>query len=461
MFQVSTSLFLVWLFSLAFVACEDLETSNIESNIGIDAGLISASDGAIDVDISTPEDLESTCQSNRRPLVLIHGFLGAGDTWNRQIIRLLETGACRKDIRALDWNSLDMSGEPSPLLDSIINELIAQSDYDQVDLVGHSAGGGVAYAYLDNMDHAVKVHKYAHIASFPNDMPAGAQGEIPTLNLWSTDDLVVEGADISNAENVRLSGLDHYSIATSFESYLRLTSFLYEEEAIDQDPFLQDNQSSLYLNGKVLSLGENQVLSETQLRVWQLDENGRRLNQVAEMTTDIKGQFSIDDLSQSQAYELEPTLDDPTAPKVRYFTPKLNRSHPLFYLRTFPGDGSIASLLVRQIPVDEEEVALVIFNAHRAFLSGVDTLKINGEELLSEEVASADDTSIALFIFDVNKDDEPGGTLPLFESFPFLSAIDLPLTPSPTESLLLEYNGQTLTLPRSPSSDGVLIVVFP
>jgi hypothetical protein len=461
MFQVSTSLFLVWLSSLAFVACEDPSTPSINLDIGVDEEMISSSDGAIDIDVSTPEEIESTCQSNRRPLVLIHGFLGAGDTWNRQISRLIETGTCRRYVKAFDWNSLDMSGEQSPLLDAIIDELIAQSDYDQVDLVGHSAGGGVAYTYLENINYAAKVHRYVHIASFPNDMPAGSQGEVPTLNLWSTDDLVVEGAEIPNAENIRLSGFDHYSIATSFESYLRITSFLYEEEAIDQDPFLQNNRSSIHLDGKVLSLGENQVLSETQLMVWHLDDEGQRLNQVTEITTDIDGHFSIDDLSEGQTYELQPILDDPTAPKVRYFTPTLNRSHPLFYLRTFPGEGSIASLLVRQIPVDEEEVVLVIFNAHRAFLSGVDTLKINGEELLSEEVASADDTSIALFVFDVNQDDEPGGTLPLFESFPFLSVIDFPLTPSPTESMSLEYNGQTLILPRSPSSDGTLIVVFP
>ena len=67
MFQVSTSLFLVWLSSLAFVACEDPSTPSINLDIGVDEEMISSSDGAIDIDVSTPEEIESTCQSNRRP----------------------------------------------------------------------------------------------------------------------------------------------------------------------------------------------------------------------------------------------------------------------------------------------------------------------------------------------------------------------------------------------------------
>ena len=38
------------------------------------------------------------CSRERRPIIFIHGFLAAGDTWNRQIARLQASGSCSEDI---------------------------------------------------------------------------------------------------------------------------------------------------------------------------------------------------------------------------------------------------------------------------------------------------------------------------------------------------------------------------
>ena len=409
-------------------------------------------------------DMEMTaCESVRRPLVLIHGFLASGDTWNRQIQRLEHTGSCREWVRAYDWNSLDMGGDHLTALDELIDQLIRESSYEQVDLVGHSAGGGISYQYLEDLERAQKVHKYVHIASFPSDRPAGRMGEIPTLNLWSSADTVVEGADIPDATNRMLESLDHYLIATSFDSFNIISAFLYEDPPLSEDPLSLDAGApteSIKLSGRLLSLGENLPNQDTLIKIWALNE-GSRTEELGEIQSDQQGYFETFDLPAQGLYELMPNLEAQELPKVRYFLPRLQKDQPAIYLRTFPGANSLANLIVRQLPQSSEQASIVIFNAHRAFLAGQDSIKLNGEELLNEEVASAEDTAIALFIFDANADGEDGGTLPIFEGFPFLSFIDYPLIPESNANYEIDFNGQKVFLPRESSDQGTLLVIFP
>lgn len=401
------------------------------------------------------------CESLRRPIIFVHGFLAAGDTWSRQVYRLIQTGSCPEWIRAYDWNSLDMSKDHTLGLDLLVDELLELSGRDQVDLVGHSAGGGVSYDYLSSSDNEAKVAHYVHIGSFPNERPAGVNGETPTLNLWSSADTVVEGEDIPDAVNVSLEALDHYAIATSFESYSRISSFLYNDSPLSEDPYLNEDNDDVYLHGRSASLGENKVNAAARVQIWSLDRRGIRETLISETETDADGRFVFSGLSVGSPYEIVPTLDGQSTPSVRYFTPPLLRNNDLFYLRTFPEDSSLAGLLTRQLPTSDDQVSIVIFNAHRAFLSGVDSLTLNGDELLTTESASADNTTIALFVFDINADGESGGNLPLFDGFPFLAAVDKPIMPSEERSIELDFNGKRVNLPSVSADKGPLVVVFP
>lgn len=404
------------------------------------------------------------CSRERRPIIFIHGFLAAGDTWNRQISRLQASGSCLEDIEVLDWNSLDMSADQSLQLDELVEKMLTNSDFAQVDLVGHSAGGGVAYNYLSQAEYSSKVHRYVHIASFPNEKPAGPDANIPTLNLWSSDDLVVEAADIPGAVNVELTGLDHYEIATSLESFFQITEFLYETSELRNDPFSTGSEeltSFIQVSGKVLSLGENQALKQENIELWKVDNTGTRLELIESLESSANGEFVVKDLEADQFYEWVPKLSDPNARKVRYYTPILKTTQPRLYLRTFPGEGSLASILVRQLPQNNEQSSLVIFNAHRAFLADKDQLSLDGTNILTQEVASAEDTAIALFIFDINEDGQMDGRIPLFDGFPFLSVVDYPISARENESLNINYNGLELNIPKHASQDATIVVIFP
>jgi pimeloyl-ACP methyl ester carboxylesterase len=418
--------------------------------------------------------MEESCDSNIYPLIMVHGFLAAGDTWAKHVRRFIIAGHCASHLIVFDWNTLDQNLDHAASLNQVIDRVRTQLDVDQVDLMGHSAGGGLGYEYLSNPDYASKVRRYVHVGSFVEEGPAGSPNEaIPTLNLWSPGDKAVEGADIPGAMNVTLMNHDHYTVATSPQSFEAIYAFLYDRVPQDEAIYLESmthSKPSVQITGKALTLGENLPEANTRIDLWSLDEeNGQRVDLTHELTLNETGAFGPLSLNVGQSYEISTRPDlseaalagEATPPAVRYFRPALRYDDSLVYLRTFPSPGTLTSLILNPIPLVETQSVLVIFNSSQTFLEGRDELTLNGDSILTPDNASAENTTIALFVFDINQDGQTGGTLPLFENFPFLAAIDYPLTPDPEGYFHIIYEGQEIKVPAIPSSDGVLIAVFP
>ena len=446
-----------------------------DMHIGQDTDLIDMRMGE-DVDIisPTPEDMgprepdfgdplplpeREACDDSLPPVVLAHGFLGSGDTWGHHIQRFAANGHCAERYHAFDWNSTNRESDHVAALESFISDVRRIHDVEQVDLIGHSAGGGLGFEYLADAQRAETIRRYVHVGSFPADGPPGSpDNPTPTLNLWSAADTVVEGMDIPDATNVQLMDDDHYEVATSPASFQAIYQFLSDREpatlqATQQDPSV--------IAGMAQTFAENQPESGGTVNVWGLNtstglrETARRQFRVGE-----DGRWGPMVVSSSEAFEFEALPEDTNAPRVRYFREPFLADDYHVYLRTFPGPGSLASILVSLLPTDENSVALVVFNSSGAFIEGRDSLTLNGQELLDENSAPASNTSIALFVYDLDQDGEAGGTSPLFDMFPFLAAIDVPMEPDPTDTMTLDFNGRVIRLPRAPASDGILIAVF-
>ena len=416
---------------------------------------------ALSCDQPTPSSNESVeCNEAHIPVVMAHGFLASGDTWSKHVQRFIANGYCPSRFHSFDWNSLDRSADHLQDLESFIDSVLLKNNADSVDLWGHSAGGGLGYGFLAQPERAAKVRKYVHIGSYPNETPAGStDGEyVPTLNLWSPADLIVEGADIPGAVNVSLPNTDHYAVATSEASFRAIYEFL---EGRSPETVLPISGERAQIQGRLLTFGENQPVVNGEVAVWTLNpETSERTEQRELFTVGEEGYWGPMDVSSKEYFEFVASTIDPDAAPVRYFLEPFETDTQLTYLRTFPGPGSIAGLLLNLIPQERERVSLVIFNASRAFLAGTDSLTLDGQELLTEASASAENTSIALFVFDVDRDDEPGGSSSIFDMFPFLSAIDLPIPAVEGEFITLDFNGRVLRLPRSPSDEGILIAVY-
>lgn len=400
------------------------------------------------------------CDQSATPVVMVHGFLASGDTWANHVGAFAANGYCPTLFHAFDWNSLEQGSDNSLALDAFVDGVRNTHAVRQVDLWGHSAGGSLSYAYLEDPDRAKKIRRYVHMGAKPFDAPPGpSSAPVATLNIWSEGDRIVPGADIPGAENVSLPDQeDHYAVATSSASFRSIYRFA---NGVDPLRDVADEHQQPFVLGRVLTLGENRPEVGARVDVARVDgQSGRRQQALLSLAIGDGGYFGPLKVNPDDRLEFAVQPSDPSVPGVRYFREPFVGDNYGVYLRTFPGPGSIAALLLNQIPLGQQRSALVVFHASRAFQAGKDSLRLNGVELLSQEVAAPENSTIALFVFDVGDDEKEGSEQGLFGASPFLAAVDKVLVADSSQSWQLMFNGRALAVPADPASQGVLVAVF-
>lgn len=427
-----------FLLSMLAVSCSDDDTNDINSPL-------------------------VNCDKQLKPVVMVHGLLASGDTYADQFMRFTSNNYCSDRLFVFDWNTLDQSQDAAALLDLFIDDVLLKTGSAQVFLAGHSAGGGVGYNYLSEPARAVKVAGYVHIGSSVQSGPAGATGEVPTLNIWSPDDKVVTGGDINGATNLSLPGQDHYQVATSSETFDAMYRFFNENKA----PLTLNiiPQNNIAISGKVVSLGENVPKSAAQISIFELNPaTGERLNENPDFTpqVDNKGYWSSVKVKANVPYEFEVNTGDSSDRLIHYYREGFQHSNSLVYLRVLPPPSSFAGNLLAALPSDDEQSVVVIFSASKAVINGRDDLRVNNNELSNAEFASADITTIAFFLFDDgNNTSDFTSANPLFASFPFLEAVDVFFPTQNPSTIRCTFNGRSLNLRNWKSqSEGISIAVF-
>lgn len=403
------------------------------------------------------------CDPSRRPVVMVHGFLASGDTWAKHVQRFATNGMCLTHLRVLDWDSLGDRDDAVAALDALIDALLAATGATTVDLAGHSAGGGVGYSYLSDPARAAKVAHYAHVASNVNAGPAGPAGaEVPTLNLWSSDDLVIQApGDIPGATNVTLTGADHLEVASTAESFAAIYAFFNDSQA--PETVVIGPEPAVTVSGKALILGTNAPMAGAAIAIYEVDAaTGARRDApaVATLTAGPDGSWGPVPVLHGAHYEFSVVGASPDDRPVHYYREPFLRSNPLVYLRGLPPADTLAGVLLSEIPFADDHAVLVNFTGSQAVIAGRDTLSIDAIDLSTEALASADQTAIAFFLYDADGDGLSGGApVDTFGAFPFLNGADVYLPASGTSSLT--FNGRTLNVPRWPSgSEGAVVVVF-
>jgi pimeloyl-ACP methyl ester carboxylesterase len=407
---------------------------------------------------------EPLCTSTHRPIVAAHGFIASGDTWAPHARRFMANGYCRGDVRAFDWNSVSAFGGTTDVqvtqLAGFIDAVLEETGAVQVDLIGHSAGGGIAYDYLSDAERAAKVAHYAHVGSFPQPGPAGPEGEVPTLNVWSEGDMAIEDkADIPGATNLRQVEADHYGVATNAETFAAIFAHFNAGEApsVVEVP----SKETPMLWGRVVTFGENTPI-DGQLTIYGLDAaTGDRLGAPVMDAAIPEGGYWGPMMADAEVpYEFE--IAEPGNRPVHYYAEPYASDNPLVYLRGFPGEASLVGLLLAGLPFDDVRAMVVVFSSSRALTFGKDSLKVDGVEILSADNAAPENSSIAFFLYDDNEDGESSyAPVALFQSFPFLAGVDMALTVTPGRSFAIDLNGREVVVPAWPSeTEGATVVVF-
>ena len=421
--------------------------------------------------IAQTNNYDQGCDAAKRPIVFVHGFLGSGDNWASQIQRFSSNGYCNQRMFLFDWNTINRSKATDSLLNVFIDKVLLKTNATQVDLIAHSAGGGLCYNYLNDSAHALKVAHYVHIGSGKMKAAAGQQVQVKTMNVYSKSDMVVKtGGDIPGAVNVVLQKADHMQVATSEETFVHLYKFLNDNQNPLTTKIISPENPNSYvsLSGKGVTLGENNPLELDSFNVYIFNPATGKRNLI-ERNVNSKGaytgwtKFAKDgsfsfNISTKSYFEFE--VHPKNGRTVYYFFEPIKRGHNAIYLRAFPSSGMIASVL-SQIPKDEQQTALVIFNTNQAIVAGRDSLAIDSIPLSTQLIAPASKTMIATFLFD-DKNDSISTSNPIqaFSGLPFLGSADIHIPADDKSTMRIYYNGRTMVLPRRPSSEGVMIAVF-
>lgn len=413
-----------------------------------------------------PEDMidndgtEAVCDTAYNPVVMCHGLLASGDTYAGQVKRFRQNNYCENSIYVFDWNTLG-GGSSELELDAFIDDVLAATGATQVELVGHSAGGGLGYDYLSDPTRAAKVSHYVHIGSSPQAGPAGPNGEIPTLNIYSLYDAIVEGADIPGATNVVLDLKDHYEVATSEETFTEVFKFFRGEAPATTQIMADDTRS---IGGKVLTLGENEPLVDATVNVYELDAaTGLRLQlqPVNSYMTDANGNWGSFEAKANTNYEFEVVSANASDRKLHYYREPFITSDALVYLRAFPPATSLAGTLLASLPEDDDQAVVIAFTASQAVINNRDEMMVEGVNLSTPDFASEDNSTIAYFLYDDGNGQTDESQVGLFGFTPFLTGVDVFFPTDQTQTVNLVFNGREINVPSWPSeTEGVTIAVF-
>jgi pimeloyl-ACP methyl ester carboxylesterase len=406
---------------------------------------------------------EPACDGSRTPVVFVHGFLASGDTYADQLMRFAGNRYCQDRLFVFDWNTLAGASAAIPKLDAYIDTIMARTGAQQVHLVGHSAGGGLGYAYLSVANRAAKVARYVHLGSGVQPGPAGPGGEIPTLNIYSTADLVVPGGDINGASNKRFTEFDHYQVATAPAVFAELYAFFNDGREATQSGI--QAQEQIKLSGRVLTLGENVPKAGASIEVYAVNAStGVRLRSTPEVTlvTDETGHWGPWQALPGVYYEFFVQTGTAGDRPIHYYREPFVRSNQLVYLRTLPPAGSLPGLLLGGLPKNDQQSVLAIFSASKGIISPRDELRAGGTTLSTAQLTPAAKSIIAMFLYD-NGDSQSGLTVhPTFQLLQnFLTGVDFFIPTFAPQSIQLELNGRQLHIPNWKSeTQGISVAVF-
>ncbi len=403
------------------------------------------------------------CDPALRPVIFVHGFLASGDTWSNAAYYFKQAGYCNEQLHVFDWNSVSGNGKSNEqALVQLIDRVLITTGAQQVDLVGHSAGGGLVRGLLKDSAQAQKVGRYIHIGSrkwttsyawFPNEK---------CMNIFSSGDRVAgNGAGVvDGAVNVALTEEDHYQVATSKRALNAMYDFLSSDKK--KTIVNKTAEATISIAGKAVLLGDNAPIKEASITIYAIDKKtGLRKKNVAsvQLKTKSTGQWGPANLSRGVPYEIELAPSDTSKKKISYYFSSFLHDDPLVYLRGIP-EGSRMSALLGKIPQEQDQSALVIYSAAGAMIGGRDSVTVNGVDICSPKLTPASRTVITSFIFDDGDGVSSGQVLKQYASAPFIGGVDLLLPAGKHQVHRVYYNGQILHIPGVPSSDRILLAVL-
>ncbi len=427
------------LFVLSLFSCTKETTTTTNNNTG-------------EIPINTP------LPSGKDPIIFVHGFLASGDTYEKQVKRFTSNGYSQADLYTFDWNSLGDRSIINRDLNKLVDTILSRTGKTKVHLVGHSAGTGVVQDYA--RVYANKVKSLTLLAGFP---PA-RQDSIPILNIYSSFDFIARGGrDVSGGINIKQTDKDHYEVATCKETFEAMYKFFNNNTTPTTLEYTEEND--VILSGRAGFFGENIFKANTNIEVYEVDANtGFRKSSTAnfQFKTNAQGYWGPFRANKNAYYEFVVYDDIVGSRKVHYYREPFKHSDKLIYLRTFPTGLSIAGLFLAALPKDDGQSVTAFFGASQAAVADRDVLILDNNTLSTNTFCSKENTTIALFAYDDNKNKATNmTTIGAFNAIPFLKGADIYFPTTTRQTITMSFNGRVLKATNWKSnSEGVNVMVF-
>ncbi len=464
----------------------DSGTSTADDTIA-DSGTSADSASSSDDDASTDEE---TTVADLRPVVFVHGGSGSASQFESQSQRFMSNGYPLNYLAAYEHPT--GSGAPDPAnqidgLDEIIDAALDETGADQVDLMGHSRGGGVCFYYLESSpERAAKVAHYVAIDSGTGlNLTTGMQrtpGNVEMLALWGEGD---QTREVVGATNVYIPTQAHVEMATAAASFVEMYKFFNGEEP-QTDQIVEADGDQVEIAGRVNYYPTNDGGNGT-LRIYEVDSNtGFRISDepVAELILN-DGEWGPQTIDKGATYEF--ALEAESGEKHSIYREPFFANDYFIRLITVPPGGTIESLMTRT----SDHADIVIMRDREIWGDqgdNNDILTVDGTNVATETAAANSNRTIVLFLMDwgpnAHPDLDTSGTdfsgyalgesnleepIALFHAMGFISALDLfiPAASPPDRTIevkLVPRGGegaeQVINVPNWASTDLRMSVVF-
>ncbi len=181
----------------------------------------------------------SAAEDDTNPVVFVHGYTGSENNWDSMIDDLEDEGYVSDELHAITYeNPWDASAneDNAHQLSDFIDDVMADTGEDEVDIVAHSMGGLSSRYYLQELDGHVNVGAMitlgtphdgvllgpgdlSRYSSFLRSLNRGdvTPGDVHYVSIYGTADMLVttDSAHMDEWENERVFGVTHMRLLTS------------------------------------------------------------------------------------------------------------------------------------------------------------------------------------------------------------------------------------------------------
>jgi pimeloyl-ACP methyl ester carboxylesterase len=399
---------------------------------------------------------DKDCDSDKRPILFIHGSTSAGDSIGHPAQLFASNGYCARRIRAIDYDAISGGDQVANFpaveaqIDRAIVELIDLTGSEKIDLIAHAQGAIHGARYV--AAHPDKIAHYVHLAG---GQLSANPGNIKTLCLSSVGDRPV---NCSTTRNVTFDDptLDHFAVCSSREAFREMYTFLN-----DAEPQYDNVQCGdpVVIEGRAVSFGDNERMAGGKIEVYALGDQPRdRTQPLTTLDVGEDGEVGPWTVQRGVAYEFKLVArdGDGRATRYAYFRPWIRSDRLLRFTFESRNPSSLATSSMANL--SDRTAALWVRRRQGAFLHGRDRLLVNGYDAINEQDAMLRASVLGLYVLDQDGDQQSSGGSVLRETF--VSGTDVFLPTDQPAFIEVDLNGQKLRIPNWPSRSGGLSLVW-